>query len=431
MGEITIPYKPREVQRRIHEVLDAHRFGVVVAHRRMGKTVAMVNHLIKRALTDGKHRGSYGYVAPFRNQAKLIAWDYLKYYTSVLPGRAVNEQELVIDLPNKARIRIFGADNPDSLRGLYFDGVVMDEVAQMKPDVWGEIIRPALSDRGGWAVFIGTPQGLNLFSEMYQKAAGDKSGQWAALTFPVTDTLKTADPPLSGDEVEQARLDMGENAFRQEYLCDFTANNSDSFIDLQAIEEAMKRPRPILNQAPLVIGVDVAAQGDDRSCLVIRRGSVLEHIEVWREPDTMTTVGRVSDTLNRFQPRAAFMDNVGLGIGPVDRLKQLGHRVVGINAGSRASRDDQYVNLKAEMWSRMREWLETACIPDNHALRTDLMAPRREYDAKNRLKVESKDSLKRRGLVSTDIADALALTFAQPVSNRSASAMRGSFARGA
>ena len=102
--------------------------------------------------------------------AKAIAWSYLKHYTSPIPYCKINEGELSIILPNRATIRIFGADNPDALRGLYFDGVVMDEVAQMKPEVWGEIIRPALADRKGWAVFIGTPKGINLFSQMYDLA---------------------------------------------------------------------------------------------------------------------------------------------------------------------------------------------------------------------------------------------------------------------
>lgn len=428
MGEIVIPYKPRESQERIHDMLDQHRFGVVVAHRRMGKTVAMVNHLIRRALTDGKERGSYGYVAPFRNQAKLIAWDYLKRYTAVLPHRAVNEQDLFIELPGRARIRIFGADNPDSLRGMYFDGVVLDEVAQMKTEVWGEIIRPALADRRGWAVFIGTPQGINLFSDMYQRAVDDASGQWAALTFPVTETLKTADPPLTAEEVEEARQDMGENAYRQEFLCDFTADEPTAFISFQAVHDAAGRERPHFNPAPLVIGVDLAAQGNDRSCLVVRRGPVLESIDIWREPDTMKTVGLVGDAIDRLKPQVSFVDSAGLGIGPTDRLKQLGYRVIGINSGVAARRDDRFANLKAEMWWKMAEWLETAVIPNDNALRKDLLAPRMEYDGKNRVKVESKDSLRKRLNFSTDIADALALTFAQPVADKDRAAGRQKYA---
>ena len=157
VAEIVIPYCPRPEQEEIHAALDAHRFAVLVAHRRMGKTVCVINHLIKRALCCPRRDGQYAYVAPLRNQAKDIAWAYLKRFTGPLPGRAVNETDLAVTLPNGARIRIYGADNPDRLRGIYLDGAVLDEFGDMDPTVWSQVIRPALSDRKGWAVFIGTP----------------------------------------------------------------------------------------------------------------------------------------------------------------------------------------------------------------------------------------------------------------------------------
>ena len=167
MAVVDIPYEPRYPQ--VHEALERTRFVALVAHRRFGKTVLSVNHLIKMALLCRRERGSFAYVGPFRNQAKGVAWDYLKTYSAPVPGLRVNESELSIVLPNGARLRVFGADNPDALRGLYFDGVVLDEVADMKPDVWEKIVRPALSDRRGWALFIGTPKGVNLFSELYSR----------------------------------------------------------------------------------------------------------------------------------------------------------------------------------------------------------------------------------------------------------------------
>lgn len=134
MAKIVIPYRPRYPE--VHKTLDATRFVVLVAHRRFGKTVLAVNHLIKSAVACAKAGGHFGYVAPFRNQAKSVAWDYLKRYARPLPGLKINESELSISMPSAgggAKIRIFGADNPDALRGLYFDGIVLDEVAQMKP----------------------------------------------------------------------------------------------------------------------------------------------------------------------------------------------------------------------------------------------------------------------------------------------------------
>jgi hypothetical protein len=172
------------------------------------------------------------------------------------------------------------------------------------------------------------------------------------------------------------------------------------------------------------MGVDLAAQGDDRSCIMFRRGSVLERYRAWREPDTMKTVGMVAEAIDAFKPAAVFIDAAGLGIGPVDRLKQLGYRVTGVNSGERAMRDDKFANLKCEMWWKRNEWLETASIPGDQVLRRDVLTPLRDYDARNRLMVESKKKLKARVNFSTDIADALALTFARPVNNVPASARR-------
>lgn len=154
------------------------RWACMVAHRRAGKTVACVNELIKGALTCTLPDPRFAYVAPYYAQAKDVAWQYLKQYTSVIPGMSANESELRVDLPGGRRIRLYGAENYDRMRGLYLDGVVLDEYADMDPRVWPQVIRPALSDRRGWAAFIGTPKGRNSFYDLFD-AAG-KSPEWFA-----------------------------------------------------------------------------------------------------------------------------------------------------------------------------------------------------------------------------------------------------------
>ena len=148
---IKLLYRPRSVFNDFHS--RSQRWGVVVAHRRCGKTVACINELIVKALLEGKTDGRYAYVAPYYSQAKNIAWDYLLRFSKPVMAKA-NQSELWVELINGARIRLFGADNADSLRGLYLDGIVLDEYADMRPRIWGEIIRPLLADRLGWAVFI-------------------------------------------------------------------------------------------------------------------------------------------------------------------------------------------------------------------------------------------------------------------------------------
>jgi hypothetical protein len=215
MGEvIEIPYKPREHQLKVHELLEGKRFAVVVAHRRFGKTVAALNHLIREAVLNEKETPRYAYIAPTYGQAKRVAWDYLVKYTTPLGGTN-NISELRVDFWGR-RIQLYGSDNPDSLRGQYFDGVIIDEVGDQNPKIWTDIVRPALTDRKGWCLFIGTPKGHNHFKELRDRA--EKEDGWGLLEFKASETGVV-------DEVElkAARNEMGEDKFRQEFECSFDA----------------------------------------------------------------------------------------------------------------------------------------------------------------------------------------------------------------
>lgn len=211
--EIELDYKPREVFLNFHE--RQQRWAVIVAHRRCGKTVSCINELIYKALIEGKEDGRYAYVAPYYSQAKNIAWDYLLRFASPVMAKA-NQSELWVELITGARIRLFGADNADSLRGLYLDGVVLDEYADMRPRIWGEIIRPLLSDRRGWAVFIGTPKGHNAFWDLYNNAT--KDNDWYVKTLRADQTKLIAD-----EELLDARKAMTPDQYEQEFLCSFEA----------------------------------------------------------------------------------------------------------------------------------------------------------------------------------------------------------------
>lgn len=213
---IVIPYAPRRLQLEVHGNLK--RFSVLACHRRFGKTVLAVNELLASAVKDMavKTNGRYAYIAPLYKQAKQAAWDYLKQYTEPFEGRRVNESELRVDLPFGARISLYGADNPDSLRGIYLDGVVLDEYAQMSPRLWGEVIRPALADRKGWAMFIGTPQGHNQFWDIYEAARNDPD--WYSALFKASETGIVA-----AEELEAARKAMTPEEYEQEFECSFIA----------------------------------------------------------------------------------------------------------------------------------------------------------------------------------------------------------------
>lgn len=206
-------YEPRSIFWPYHE--RTQRFSVGVAHRRAGKTVAHIAELIRDAIST-PDEARCAYVAPSFTQAKDIAWGYLKRFGLVIPGAEANESELRLDLPNGGRVRLYGAENADRLRGLYFDHVVLDEYAQMRPGIWGEIIRPALSDRQGKASFIGTPMGRNQFWEIYEQAEGDPN--WFRFMLRASETRI-----LPESELRDARKTMTPEQYDQEYECSFTA----------------------------------------------------------------------------------------------------------------------------------------------------------------------------------------------------------------
>jgi len=222
-AHVVIPYSPRPLQQVLHQALEQHRWAVAVCHRRFGKTVLAINHLIKSAALSTLPRPRFAYIAPFRNQAKDIAWTYLKFYSRPLQADTPNESELRVDLVNGAQIRIYGADNEDALRGIYLDGVVLDEYGQMSDTIWGEVLRPLLSDRQGWAFFIGTPNGRNQFYELIhgdgQEWAGAKQEpSWFFAEYRASET-----GVLPAAELEDARRTMSADQYLQEYECSFDA----------------------------------------------------------------------------------------------------------------------------------------------------------------------------------------------------------------
>lgn len=216
---VDLGYTPRPFQAQLHNRLK--RFNVLVCHRRFGKTVFSIMEQIDRAFRCQHKNPQYAYIAPTYGQAKRVAWEYFKDFTRHIPGVKVNEGELRIDIPrpdrgDKIRFMLLGAENPDSLRGIYLDGVILDEYAQCDPTIWGQVIRPALSDRKGWAIFIGTPKGQNHFYDIYNAAMGLDT--WYVATHRASQT-KVVD----ADELLEARATMSDEEYDQEYECSFAA----------------------------------------------------------------------------------------------------------------------------------------------------------------------------------------------------------------
>lgn len=213
--EIELPYEPRRAFLAFHN--RTQRWACLVAHRRAGKTVAAVNDIIRAAITYQGPYGLFAYISPFRSQAKGIAWQYFKDFARPII-KATNEQELTVTLVNDTQIRLYGADNADAMRGLGFSGIFCDEYSDFKPSVFGNVLRPALSDKQGWCVFASTPKGRNQFYDIYDTAQR-LPHEWFLLRLPASTSGL-----LPRGELEAAKAQLSEDQYLQEYECSFEAS---------------------------------------------------------------------------------------------------------------------------------------------------------------------------------------------------------------
>lgn len=197
------------------------RFGVLVCHRRFGKTVLAVNHLIKGALTCSRARPRFAYIGPTYRQSKTVSWDYAQFYSRPIPGQVPNQSELRIDYPNQGQVRLYGSDNPDSLRGIYLDGAVLDEYGMHPQKTFSEVLSATLVDRGGWALFCGTPNGRNQFYEIAEQAKAEQAQgnpDWFYEEHKASQT-GLLDPAY----LQSARMVMTDDEYAQEFECSFAA----------------------------------------------------------------------------------------------------------------------------------------------------------------------------------------------------------------
>lgn len=214
---VQIPFEPRWPQRAALEAMRKKRYGVLVAHRRLGKSVLAVNMLQQGALMCTKERPRFAYVGVTYRQGKATVWDFCKHFSKPIPGLKINESELRIDYPNGGQVRLYGGDDPDALRGLYFDGIFVDEYGLHQADIFSTVLRPAIADRGGWAMFGGTPNGKNQFYDILKHAQQDEDWYWGI--------YKASETGILGPhELAAARKVMTQDEYDQEFECSFEAS---------------------------------------------------------------------------------------------------------------------------------------------------------------------------------------------------------------
>lgn len=317
-------YEPRTLQREIHASLK--RFNSLVCHRRFGKTVLTINQLVTSGLSCKQPRPQYAYIAPLRNQAKAVAWNFLLDYSEPFRSEAPNIAELRVDLMTSARIQLFGADNPDAMRGMYFDGVVLDEFGDMDPTIWSRVLRPAISDRKGWAIFIGTPKGQNGFYDIHQAAATD--ADWYAATFKASET-----GIIPKDELDALQKAMTPEEFSQEFLCSFNTPNAGAYYgkELDAAETAKHITRvPWESAVPVDTAWDLGMDDATAIWFIQRVGMevrVIDYYETSGEGLTHYAAvlkGKPYVYGTHYLPHDAAVKELGTGVSRVEILQGFG-----------------------------------------------------------------------------------------------------------
>ena len=360
---------------------------------------------------------------------KRIAWEPLKYYTNKIPGVKVNNTDMYIEFPSKypgaagARIYIVGADNPDSYRGTYLDGCILDEYADMDKRMWTEIVFPQLQDRDGFCYFIGTPKGPNHFYDLYKKAVKDveelgNKSDWYVDLFPVTET-----GIFTAEKIEKLKKEMSEVEFAQEFMCDFAQAAENDLFSLELLDRAFERTlkeEEVPEDEPLIGGGDIARYGDDSTVLFRRKGYMAYANPLkWKNLNTMEVADKFMDALEgpRDKVDMLFCDVGGLGAGVVDRVQQCGYyNISEVSFQGRAAEDKRYENMRAEMYFKLKEWLEKGgALPQVEGLREELHKVQYKFSKHGRLMLTPKEEIKDKLGRSPDMADALALTFARPV----------------
>ena len=257
--ELRGSYVPRAgAQAELHRLMWRKRFAVVICHRRMGKTVAVVNHLLWKVMTCRLPAPRVAYICPSQVQARRVAWLYACRYAAgfgMAFGRP-NSSAMEIPCANGGKLALLGVENADSLRGMYLDAVACDEYAQFPRHAWSEVLRPALADRGGSAVLMGTPQGRNELYERYEAARGPLArSSWGAAMYKASETGYIPEA-----ELEAMRAEMSEGAYAQEFECSFDAAIEGAFYGREMANvrtEGRIRSVPFDRDLPVVTAWDL------------------------------------------------------------------------------------------------------------------------------------------------------------------------------
>jgi hypothetical protein len=341
-----------------------YRFYLLNWHRRARKTTLAINVLIKEAVLNKDC--VYGYIAPTYKQAKSIVWrdpHMLNMYLPMDYVRKRNESELYIEFNSGSKLVILGADDPDSVRGIDLEGVVLDEWALMKPMIWNEILRPVITQsKDRWAIFTFTPKGQN---HVYDQWCGiddmEDAREWGRSLLPASKSGL-----LPGEELIKAKAEMPDSLYEQEFECNFLSDDDNILITSQMIE-ALRGAHPQINvNSGKVLAIDPSEGGDECVMQVFDNYESTDNRYLF-EKDTMKIVGEAMILAQKHDVDVIAVDCIGVGKGVADRLEELcqgtKRRVEYIHSAEKATDSTRFYNRRAEMWWTAMEMIRDKRVP--------------------------------------------------------------------
>jgi hypothetical protein len=302
--------------------------------------------------------------------------------------------------------------NSEAFAGLHGQHVLIiyDEASGIPDPIW-QVSEGAMTDpRAMWFVYGNPTKNTGKFRDCFANDTRWTTRQIDSRTAKMTNKQEIAEQLAEyGEDSDFARVRVKGQ---------FPRAGSTQFIGSDIVDRAMvfEAPYESYFQLPLVIGVDVARYGDDKSVICIRQGRKILLLKKYRELNTMQVAAEVANHIREYRPIINFVDGVGIGAGVVDRLRMLSYDVIEVNGGQKPNDDETYFNKRAEMWDRMKQWLRSSAdIPNDADLRNALIGIEYGYNEKEQMRLERKQDMKKRGLESPDEGDAIALTFAEPL----------------
>ena len=423
-------YQPSIFQKEFHKFRPNQPYTTLVAHRRWGKTEGCLMEMLDGAIRCPLRLPIFSYIAPTLKQAKRICWKRLKHFAHTarrngLTNIKISESNTEITITRNdvgvATIYLAGWEEPESLRGDYCDGMVIDEAADMPPGIWGSILAPKLADRRGWAIITGTVKGIDQFYDFYNKGV-DGDGRdpfWGSLYFPIEKTRGHI-PWLGEYALNTLRSGMTEIEWDQEMSCNWSTSSENILIPLKNIEIAVGRrlQESAYRYSEHVLGVDVKGSGTDKICVARRWGYRFCGKKQFDDASEDFLAAYLIHEVKQHGIDAIFVDGTGGYAGSLMlRLQQLNCACprFEIMFQSSALDNEHYYNIRAEMWDKMAKCIQHhGSVPDDRDLKRELASVEYSYKG-NRLLLQGKDEIRKKLGRSPDSADSYALTFAYPV----------------